>query len=149
MKPTIGQQAPEISSKDQNGNPIKLSDFLGKKVALYFYPKDNTPGCTEQACNLRDNEMQLKAKGIQVIGVSADDEKSHKKFIEKFELPFPLIADTDKKVVEDYGVWVEKSMYGKKYMGIARTTFLIDEKGVITNIIDKVVTKDHTSQILG
>lgn len=149
MKLTVGQQAPEISSKDQNGNPIKLSSFLGKKVALYFYPKDNTPGCTEQACNLRDNEMQLKAKGIQVIGVSADDEKSHKKFIEKFELPFPLIADTDKKVVEDYGVWVEKSMYGKKYMGIARTTFLIDEKGVISNIIDKVVTKDHTSQILG
>lgn len=148
MKLTVGQAAPEINSKDQNGNSIKLSDFLGKKVALYFYPKDNTPGCTEQACNLRDNEMQLKAKGIQVIGVSADDEKSHKKFIEKFELPFPLIADTDKKVVEDYGVWVEKSMYGKKYMGIARTTFLIDEKGVISNIIDKVVTKDHTSQIL-
>jgi len=149
MKLSVGQKAPEINSTDQNGNPIKLTDFLGKKVALYFYPKDNTPGCTEQACNLRDNEMQLKAKGFQVIGVSVDDEKSHKKFIEKFELPFPLIADTDKKVVEDYGVWVEKSMYGKKYMGIARTTFVIDENGVISNIVDKVVTKDHTSQILG
>lgn len=149
MKLSVGQKAPEINSTDQNGNPIKLTDFLGKKVALYFYPKDNTPGCTEQACNLRDNEMQLKAKGFQVIGVSVDDEKSHKKFIEKFELPFSLIADTDKKVVEDYGVWVEKSMYGKKYMGIARTTFVIDENGVISNIVDKVVTKDHTSQILG
>lgn len=148
MKLNIGDTAPEIISKDQNGNSIKLSDFQGKKVVLYFYPKDNTPGCTEQSCNLRDNEMALKAKGFQILGVSVDDEKSHQKFIEKFSLPFPLIADTDKKVVEDYGVWVEKSMYGKKYMGIARTTFVIDESGKIINIIDKVNTKDHSSQIL-
>ncbi|TAG52967.1 MAG: thioredoxin-dependent thiol peroxidase [Cytophagales bacterium] len=149
MKLSIGDKAPAISSKDQNGNLIQLSSFLGKKVILYFYPKDNTPGCTEQSCNLRDNEMALKAKGFEILGVSVDDEKSHQKFIEKFSLPFPLIADTDKKVVDDYGVWVEKSMYGKTYMGIARTTFIIDEAGIITNIISKVVTKDHTSQILG
>ena len=148
QKLSVGDNAPQIESKDQNGNPIKLSDYLGKKVALYFYPKDDTPGCTEQACNLRDNEMQLKAAGIEIIGVSANDEKSHRKFIEKFSLPFPLIADVEKKVVEDYGVWVEKSMYGKKYMGIARTTFVIDELGIITNIISKVTTKDHTAQIL-
>lgn len=149
MKLSIGDKAPAISSKDQHGNLIQLSSFLGKKVILYFYPKDNTPGCTEQSCNLRDNEMALKAKGFEILGVSVDDEKSHQKFIEKFSLPFPLIADTDKKVVDDYGVWVEKSMYGKTYMGIARTTFIIDEVGIITNIISKVVTKDHTSQILG
>ena len=148
MSLKVGDKAPEIMSKDQNGNSFKLSDYQGKKVALYFYPKDNTPGCTEQACNLRDNEMQLKSAGYQIIGVSVDDEKSHKKFIEKFSLPFPLIADTEKKVVEDYGVWVEKSMYGKKYMGIARTTFIIDESGKITKIIDKVNTKDHVTQIL-
>lgn len=149
MKLSIGDKAPEIASKDQHGNPLNLSSFLGKKVILYFYPKDNTPGCTEQSCNLRDNEMALKAKGFEILGVSVDDEKSHQKFIEKFSLPFPLIADTDKKVVDDYGVWVEKSMYGKTYMGIARTTFVIDEAGIITNIINKVNTKDHTSQILG
>lgn len=148
MKPQIGEQAPEINSKDQNGNPIRLSDFKGKKIALYFYPKDNTPGCTEQSCNLRDNEMQLKAAGYQVLGLSIDDEKSHQKFIEKFSLPFPLISDTEKKVVNDYGVWVEKSMYGKKYMGIARTTFLIDETGIISKVIDKVDTKEHSKQIL-
>lgn len=129
MKLTIGQQAPAINSKDQNGKEINLSDFLGSKVALYFYPKDNTPGCTEQACNLRDNEMQLKAKGFQVVGISIDDEKSHLKFIEKFELPFPLIADTDKKVVEDYGVWVEKSMYGKNIWALHVLLLLLMKKG--------------------
>lgn len=144
----VGDKAPEIISKDQNGAEIKLSSFLGKKVALYFYPKDDTPGCTAEACNLRDNYGELKAKGFEILGVSIDSEKSHKKFIEKFSLPFPLIADVDKKVVEDYGVWVEKSMYGKKYMGTARVTFLIDEKGIISKIIDKVDTKEHTSQIL-
>ena len=148
MKLEIGQIAPEIISKDQNGNEIKLSNFLGKKVALYFYPKDDTPGCTAQACNLRDNYEDLKAKGYEILGASTDNEKSHQKFREKYDLPFPLIADSEQKVVNDYGVWVEKSMYGKKYMGIARTTFLIDEKGKIAKIIDKVDTKEHTAQIL-
>lgn len=149
MKLQIGDRAPAIDSKDQYGNDISLSKYLGKKVILYFYPKDNTPGCTEQSCNLRDNEMALKAKGYFILGVSVDDEKSHLKFVEKFSLPFPLIADTDKVVVENYGVWVEKSMYGKTYMGIARTTFVIDEAGIITNIIAKVNTKDHATQIIG
>jgi peroxiredoxin Q/BCP len=144
----VGDIAPEIKSKDQNGNEITLSQFRGKKVALYFYPKDDTPGCTAEACNLRDNYSELKSKGYEILGVSVDSEKSHKKFIEKYSLPFSLIADTEKKVVEDYGVWVEKSMYGKKYFGTARVTFLIDENGVITKIIDKVDTKNHTAQIL-
>lgn len=148
MKLEIGQKAPQIESKDQNGNTFKLSDHLGKKVALYFYPKDDTPGCTAQACSLRDNEMALKAKGYQVVGVSIDSEKSHKKFADKYSLPFPLVADVEQKVVNDYGVWVEKSMYGKKYMGTARTTFLIDENGIITNIFEKVDTKNHAEQIL-
>ena len=144
----IGDKAPEINSKDQDGNEISLSQFKGKKIALYFYPKDDTPGCTAQACSLRDNEIALKAAGYQVIGVSIDGEKAHKKFIEKYSLPFPLIADIDKKVVSDYGVWVEKSMYGKKYMGTARTTFIIDENCLIAKIIDKVDTKEHANQIL-
>lgn len=149
MALSIGDKAPSFEGKDQNGNTIKLADFAGKKVVLYFYPKDDTPGCTAQACNLRDNDAALKAAGYQVIGVSVDDEKSHTKFINKFNLNFPLLADTDHKVVEAYGVWVEKSMYGKKYMGTARTTFVIDENGVITNIIDKVKTDNHAAQILG
>jgi peroxiredoxin Q/BCP len=149
MALSIGDKAPSFEGKDQNGNTIKLADFAGKKVVLYFYPKDDTPGCTAQACNLRDNDTALKAAGYQVIGVSVDDEKSHTKFINKFNLNFPLLADTDHKVVEAYGVWVEKSMYGKKYMGTARTTFVIDENGVITNIIDKVKTDNHAAQILG
>ena len=135
--------------KDQDGNEISLDSYKGKKVVLYFYPKDNTPGCTDQACDLRDNISSLKRAGYEVLGVSIDDEKSHLKFIQKFSLPFPLIADTDKKIVEAYGCWVEKSMYGKKYMGTARTTFLINENGIITNIIEKVNTKQHTAQILG
>ncbi len=145
----IGDKAPAIIGKDQDGNEIRLEAFLGKKVVLYFYPKDNTPGCTDQACDLRDNIGALKNAGYQILGVSIDDEKSHRKFIEKFSLPFPLIADIDKKIVEDYGVWVEKSMYGKTYMGTARVTFIIDENGLIANIIDKVKTKEHTAQILG
>ncbi|MDX2190372.1 MAG: thioredoxin-dependent thiol peroxidase [Bacteroidota bacterium] len=144
----VGDKAPEIKSKDENGNDISLSSFLGKKVVLYFYPKDDTPGCTAESCNLRDNEMALKAAGYQILGVSVDDVKSHKKFKTKYNLPFPLIADPEQKIVNDYGIWVEKSMYGKKYMGTARTTFLLDENGIITKIIDKVDTKEHTSQIL-
>lgn len=149
MTLSIGQPAPNFTSKDQNGNPISLSDFKGKKVVLYFYPKDNTPGCTAESCNLRDNYTELQEQGYVVLGVSSDDEKSHRKFIEKYELPFPLIADTDKSVHEAYGTWVEKSMYGRKYMGTARTTFVIDEQGKIADIIDKVKTSDHTAQILG
>jgi peroxiredoxin Q/BCP len=143
-----GDEAPEISAKDQNGNDVKLSDFKGKKVILYFYPKDDTPGCTAQACNLRDNYESLLSQGFVVLGVSVDNEKSHQKFIKKYDLPFPLLADTDHTIVEAYGVWVEKSMYGKTYMGTARTTFVIDEKGIISEIIQKVDTKNHTDQIL-
>ena len=144
----IGDQAPAFQVKDQSGKTIQLSDYKGHKLAIYFYPKDNTPGCTVQACNLRDNYEMLQNKGIQIVGVSIDSETSHEKFIKKFDLPFPLLADTDKAMVNQFGVWVEKSMYGKTYMGIARTTFLIDENGKIINIIAKVDTKDHTSQII-
>ena len=144
----IGQKAPDFEAKDQDGNTIKLSDYKGKKVVLYFYPKDNTPGCTTQACNLRDNYDLLLKQGYQVIGVSSDSEKSHKKFIEKHELPFPLIADTEKEVHNLYGTWGEKNMYGRKYMGTFRTTFVIDEEGNISEIIKKVKTKEHTDQIL-
>lgn len=143
-----GNPAPNFEAKDQNGNLVKLADFSGKKLVLYFYPKDDTPGCTAQACNLRDNYDHMLARGFQVLGVSVDDEKAHQKFIKKYNLPFSLLADTDHKVVEDYGVWVEKNMYGRNYMGIARTTFVIDEKGVIQEIIQKVDTKEHTSQIV-
>jgi thioredoxin-dependent peroxiredoxin len=144
----IGDKAPVFKGIDQDGKVITLKDFVGKKVVLYFYPKDNTPGCTKQACDLRDNYKVLLKAGYVVIGVSSDGEKSHKKFIEKFELPFPLIADEDKTIHEQYGVWGEKSMYGKTYMGTLRTTFLIDEKGKIEDIISKVKTDDHTAQIL-
>ena len=143
-----GDKAPDFSVNDQLGNPVKLSDFKGKKVVLYFYPKDDTPGCTAEACSLSDNYSALQKAGYVVLGVSSDDEKSHQKFIKKFELPFTLLADTDKQIHEKYGTWVEKSMYGRKYMGTARTTFIIDEKGVISEIIQKVDTKDHASQIL-
>lgn len=144
----VGDKAPVFIGKDQDGKSISLNDFNGKKVILYFYPKDNTPGCTAQACNLRDNYEALQKAGYSVLGISSDDEKSHRKFIEKQSLPFSLIADTDKSIHEQYGTWVEKSMYGKKYMGTARTTFVIDEQGVIAEIIEKVKTKEHTSQIL-
>lgn len=148
MKLQEGDQAPDFESIDQDGNPIKLSDFIGKKVVLYFYPKDNTPGCTAESCNLRDNYEALQKQGYVVLGVSGDSPKSHKKFIDKYELPFPLVADEDKSVHEAFGTWGEKSMYGKTYMGTLRTTFVIDENGVITEVIEKVKTKDHTSQIL-
>ena len=144
----VGDQAPMINAKDEDGNTISLSDYKGKTVVLYFYPKDDTPGCTAEACDFRDNHQGLIDKDIVVLGVSADDEKSHQKFKTKHSLPFPLIADTDHKVVTDYGVWGEKNMYGKKYMGITRSTFLIDEHGNISHIIKKVDTKNATQQIL-
>ena len=143
-----GQNAPAFEGIDQNGSLIKLKDYSGKKVVLYFYPKDNTPGCTAEACNLRDNYDLLLKKGFAIIGVSADDEKSHKKFADKYSLPFPLIADTNKNTLNDYGMWAEKKLYGKTYMGVLRTTFVIDEKGIVEKIIPKVNTKDHTKQIL-
>lgn len=144
-----GDKAPALSGTDQHGNPVSLADFKGKKLVLYFYPKDDTPGCTAEACNLRDNYAAIKKAGYEILGVSVDDAKKHTKFITKYELPFSLLADTEKKTVEDYGVWVEKSMYGRKYMGVNRMTFIIDENGVIERIIEKVDTKDHSSQILG
>ncbi len=146
----IGNKIPEILGKNQDGEALKSSQFAGKKLVLYFYPKDNTPGCTAQACNLRDNYDALLAKGYAVIGVSADSEDSHKKFIEKHNLPFPLIADTEKVLSNQFGTWGEKSMYGKTYMGMTRTTFIIDENGIIEEIIRgrAVKTKEHTSQIL-
>jgi peroxiredoxin Q/BCP len=145
---TTGMQAPIFEANDQHGKTVKLADFSGKKLVLYFYPKDDTPGCTKEACNLRDNYQALLAKGYQVVGVSTDDVKSHKKFAEKFDLPFPLLADVDQKIVNDYGVWGEKSMYGKKYMGTSRWTFVIDEQGKIADIITKVNTENHAEQIL-
>ncbi|TVR79909.1 MAG: thioredoxin-dependent thiol peroxidase [Chitinophagaceae bacterium] len=141
-------KAPDFTAKDQNGNTVKLSDFKDKKVILYFYPKDNTPGCTKEACDFRDNYASLTKKGFEVIGVSADDEESHKKFINKFDLPFTLIADTDKKLCNSYGVWGEKKFMGKVYDGIHRMTFVIDEKGKIEKIFKKVDTKEPTKQVL-
>lgn len=146
----IGDKAPEILGKDENGKEIRLYDYKGQKLVLYFYPKDNTSGCTAEACSLRDNYSELRNAGYAVVGVSVDDEKSHQKFIAKNELPFPLIADTDKTLVEQFGVWGEKSMYGRKYFGTIRTTFIIDENGIIEKIIGpkQIKTKIHASQIL-
>lgn len=143
-----GDLAPDIEAVDQNGNIVSLKSFRGSKVILYFYPKDDTPGCTAEACNLRDNYQILIEKGFKIIGVSADDEKSHKKFIDKYVLPFPLIPDKAKKIIMDYGVWGKKKNYGKEYMGIIRMTFIIDESGKISHIFDNVDTKNHTAQIL-
>lgn len=148
MELKAGDQAPDFESKNQNGETVRLSDFKGKKVVLYFYPKDNTPGCTAQACNLRDNYEALQKQGYEVIGVSPDSERKHQNFIAKQELPFMLIADEDKSVHEKYGTWREKKNFGKTYMGTVRTTFIIDEEGKIEEIIEKVKTKDHTAQIL-
>ena len=146
----IGDKAPEILGVNENGEEIRLSQFAGKKIALYFYPKDNTSGCTAEACSLRDNYSELKAKGYEVIGVSVDSETSHRKFIEKHSLPFQLIADTEKKLVSEMGVWGEKSMYGRKYMGTFRTTFIINENGVIEKVFlpKEIKTKTHGEQIL-
>lgn len=146
---TIGDTAPDFTSTDQNGDTVRLSDYRGRRVALYFYPKDDTPGCTAQACSLRDNYGDLQAAGYEVLGVSIDNQASHRKFADKYDLPFRLVADTDKQVVEAYGVWQEKSNYGRTYMGIVRTTFVIDEQGIITDIIGKIDTKNHAKQLLG
>ena len=145
---TEGDKAPAFRSRDQNGKPVSLSDFKGKKVVLYFYPEDDTPTCTIEACNLRDNYSLLKKEGIVVLGVSPDDEKKHKKFEQKFDLPFTLIADSDKKIIDKYGVWGEKNLYGRNYMGLHRTTFLIDEKGIIKKIFKKPRSKMHSEEIL-
>lgn len=142
-----GDKAPAIQAVDQDGNKISLEDYKGQKVILYFYPKDNTPGCTAQACNLRDNYESLKEEGFKIIGVSTDSAKSHKKFEEKYDLPFTLITDEEKKVVNDYGVYGEKKFMGKKYMGTIRTTLIINEEGIIEHIIRKPKTKSHTEQI--
>lgn len=144
----VGDTAPDFKINDQDGNPFKLSAHKGQKVVLYFYPKDMTPGCTAQACNLRDNYKILQKQGYEVVGISTDDEKSHRKFADKEKLPFTLLADTDKVVHDKYGTWGEKSMYGRKYMGTLRTTFVIDEKGKIAEIISRVNTKEHAAQIL-
>ena len=143
-----GDAAPDFTARDEKGNEVKLADFRGKRVALYFYPKDDTPGCTKQACSLRDSYTDLKDKNIKVLGVSLDDEASHQKFIGKYNLPFTLLADTDPKLSESYGVYGEKNMYGKKYMGISRTTFLIDETGKIKKIIKKPNVEQHADEII-
>lgn len=144
----IGDQAPAFKSKNQNGNPVELNQFAGKKVVIYFYPKDNTPGCTAQACNLKDNYSVLQEKGIVILGVSADSEKSHVKFIDKFNLPFDLLADESKELLNLYGVWGEKKFMGRVYDGIHRTTFLLDEEHTIVGIIEKPKTKAHAEEIL-
>ncbi len=143
-----GKKAPDFTLTDQDGRKHKLSDYKGRPVVLYFYPKDDTPGCTKEACSFRDNFDEYRKRGIEVLGVSADDEKSHGKFREKYDLPFALLADTDKTVVEKYGVWVEKNNYGKKYMGIARKTFLIDKDGKILHVFNKVKTEIHAEEVL-
>jgi peroxiredoxin Q/BCP len=143
-----GDKAPAFTGKDAGGNKISLADYKGKKLVLYFYPQDDTPTCTVQACNLRDNDALLRAAGFSIIGVSPDDEKAHQKFEAKFGLPFPLIADPDHKIIDGYGVWGEKQLYGRKYMGLNRTTFLIDEKGVIRKIFLKPKSKQHAEEIV-
>lgn len=144
-----GDKAPEFSGPTQTGETVSLSDFKGKKLILFFYPKDNTPGCTAEACNLRDNYDELRAKGYELLGVSPDSARKHQNFIKKYDLPFPLIADTERETLNAYGVWGEKQMYGRKFEGVYRTTFIIDENGVIEKIFKKVKTKAHTEQILG
>lgn len=146
----IGNKAPELLGTDQNGKEIRLSDFAGRKLVLYFYPKDSTSGCTSEACSLRDGYDELRAKGYEVVGVSVDSDKSHRKFIEKNDLPFTLIADTEKRLVEEFGVWAEKKMYGRTYMGTLRTTFIIDENGIVRHIFEpkKIKVKEHAAQIM-
>ena len=144
----VGDKAPNFGGFNQNGEQISLKDFAGKKLILYFYPKDNTPGCTAESCNLSDNYDAWLDKGFEIVGVSPDSQKSHQKFAEKYGFRFNLIADTEKEILEAYGAWGKKSMYGKEYMGVLRKTFVIDENGVIVQIFDKVQTKDHTNQIV-
>jgi len=148
VQPGEGAKAPYFEGTDQDGRLVRLTDFSGKKVVLYFYPRDNTPGCTAEACNLRDNYNELIKKGFAIVGVSMDSEKSHKGFAVKYSLPFPLIADTSRKILNDYGVYREKKLYGKSFLGIVRTTFIINELGIIEKIISKVETGNHTEQIL-
>jgi peroxiredoxin Q/BCP len=143
-----GDKAPAFKAKNENGETVSLADYKGKKLVLYFYPKDDTPGCTAEACDLRDNYKLFQKQGYEILGVSPDNEAKHQKFIAKHELPFSLLADTDNVVATAYGTWGEKSMYGKKYMGILRTTFVIDEKGKLSNIIEKVDTKAHSKQLI-
>jgi peroxiredoxin Q/BCP len=144
----VGDKAPDFTTKDQDGNTVSLKDFLGKKVILYFYPEDDTPTCTIEACNLRDNYDDLKKAGFVILGVSPDDTKKHKKFEQKFDLPFTLLEDPEKKIIDKYGVWGEKNLYGRKYMGLFRTTFLIDESGIIFKIFKKPKSKIHSEEIL-
>ena len=149
MALSVGTKAPDFTVNDQDGKAVKLSDLKGKKVVLYFYPKDMTPGCTAEACSLRDNYKSLQKAGYVIFGISTDNEKMHRKFIDQQKLPFQLLADTDKAVHFKYETWIEKSMYGRKYMGTARVTYIIDENGVISEVIEKVDTKNHANQILG
>lgn len=144
-----GDKAPDFTAETDGGETVRLKDFRGKKVVLYFYPKDNTPGCTTEACEFRDNSKELDARNAVVLGVSPDSVKSHDKFKAKFELPFPLVSDPEHEIAEAYGVWQEKSMYGKKYMGIVRSTFLIDEKGVVQEVWEKVKVKGHVAEVVG
>jgi thioredoxin-dependent peroxiredoxin len=144
----VGDKAPAFRTTDQDGDEVSLRDFKGKKVVLYFYPKDDTPGCTKEACSFRDGWSKFRRKGVAVLGVSVDDEKSHRKFADKFSLPFPLLADTDREIVKAYGVWGEKSMYGRKYMGTHRVTYLIDEKGKIVAVWPKVKPDAHADEVL-
>ena len=143
-----GDAAPDFEARDAEGNTVKLSDLRGQKVALYFYPKDDTPGCTKQACSLRDGYSELEGRGIKVLGVSLDDEKSHQKFAAKYDLPFTLLADTDHAVADSYGVYGEKEFAGKKYMGVSRKTFLIDEEGRIKKVFDKVNVEQHADEVM-
>ena len=144
----VGDKAPAFAVSDQNGRKVKLSDFKGRKVVLYFYPKDDTPGCTTEACGIRDSYAEFERRGVAVLGVSTDSEASHRKFVDKFDLPFTLLADTDKKIVEAYGVWGEKKLYGRAYMGTHRVTYLVDEKGRIEAVWPKVSPKTHAADIL-
>ncbi|HWL00659.1 MAG TPA: thioredoxin-dependent thiol peroxidase [Parapedobacter sp.] len=143
----VGDKAPAITATDQHGQTVSLGDFKGKKVILYFYPKDNTPGCTTEACNYRDNYQSLQADGFEVIGVSVNSERSHRNFANKYNLPFTLLVDTDQRIVNDYGVWAEKKLFGRKYMGTLRMTFVINETGIITHIIDKVDNQRASQQV--
>ena len=145
----VGDKAPNFTLRDQNGNSVSLDSFLGKKVIVFFYPKDDTPGCTVEVCNFRDDFEMYEEKNAVLLGISIDGEDSHKKFISKFDLPFRLLCDEDHAVAEEYGAWVEKSMYGRKYMGIMRTTVVVDAEGKIEQIFEKVNPKDHSKDLLG
>ncbi|QQS46739.1 MAG: thioredoxin-dependent thiol peroxidase [Acidobacteriota bacterium] len=144
----IGSKAPAFSLKDADGRTVKLSDFKGRKVVIYFYPKDMTPGCTKEACAFRDDYAELKKRNVEVLGVSADDQKSHRKFADKYSLPFPLLSDPDHSMIEKYGAWGEKSLYGKKYMGIIRMTYIIDEEGKVAHVFSKVKPETHSQEVL-